>query len=61
MHYFGNGVWMDLQYLSDDLADDLEDAALLEFILNVDSRKQDLDFTVYLRDALTRIIDNETD
>lgn len=60
-HYLGNGVTVDLQFLADDLADDLSDADLLEFILAVDSRKADFDFTVYLRDALTRAIDNETE
>lgn len=58
-HYpLGGGVYLDLEYLAHDLADDLgrnEDAdgnQLIKFILAIDSRRADLNFTQRLYAAI---------
>ena len=50
--YMGHGVSIDLEYLADDLADGLNRDDLIEFILKMDLRKADLDFTTKLYAAL---------
>lgn len=46
------GITFNLPWLADDLADDLAHEHLIEFILKMDERKADLDFTQRLYVAI---------
>ena len=54
-------VEVDLDALAGSLAADLNDSALLQFMLDVDEYRADLGFTIKLRDALTRAINLEVE
>jgi len=47
-YYLGNGVSLNLNFIAHDLADDLMNDELIEFVMAMDLRKADLDFTTKL-------------
>lgn len=59
--YMGNGVSIDLLWLADDLADDLTSDDLIAFILKMDLRKADMDFTTKLYAAIGDELRKELD
>lgn len=64
-YYLGTGITVNLHWLADDLADKLNDDALIELILRMDLRKADLHFTsklyAVIGDELRNLIDPKFD
>ena len=53
-HYLGNGVYLDLAYIADDIADDYanDHDVIIEFIERIDARMADVRFTNKLVERL---------